>query len=174
MIKEIILGRGCFWCLEAVFRMAKGVVNVIPGYSGGHVENPTYNLVCSGRSGHAEVVQVQYDEQIISLNDLLRIFFELHDPTTPDRQGNDIGSQYRSVILYYDDYQKQISLQIMEEVQSKISLPIITELQPLKRFYAAEKNHHEYYQRNSSQPYCRGVITPKLKKLLQSHPELLN
>jgi len=172
-MREITLGGGCFWCLEAAFAMVKGVESAVSGYSGGHIEDPTYEMVCSGRSGHAEVVQIRYDDGIISLENVLRLFFALHDPTTRDRQGNDVGPQYRSVIFYHDDGQKQTALQIMDEVQSELSPPLTTELLPLSRFYVAEKYHQDYYQRNSDQPYCRAVITPKLKKLLNKHPDLL-
>ena len=173
MNKEIVLGGGCFWCLEATFAMVRGILSVTSGYSGGRINNPTYEMVCGGLSGHAEVVRLKYDDRIITSKDVLRLFFALHDPTTPDRQGNDIGPQYRSVIFYSDEEQKQISLEAMEEVQSELSMPLSTELIPLERFYAAEDHHQNYYRRNTNQAYCRAVIAPKLKKLLHEHRKLL-
>ena len=165
--KLITFGAGCFWCTEAVFQRLKGVVKVESGYSGGRRENPSYEQVCTGVSGHAEVVQITYDPAIISFEELLEVFWKTHDPTTLNRQGNDIGTQYRSVIFYHDDDQKEISEKYKQKLdEAKIfDKPIVTEISPIKNFYKAEDYHHNYYNDNSSQPYCNFVITPKLDKL---------
>jgi peptide-methionine (S)-S-oxide reductase len=170
------LGGGCFWCTEAIFSEVKGVEKVEPGYAGGTVENPTYEQVCTGTTGHAEVVQITFDPQVISYRQLLTIFFTIHDPTTPNRQGEDVGSQYRSIILYHSEEQRRVAEEVMEEVRrAKIwgDRPIVTELVPFKAFYRAEEYHHNYYRRNPDKPYCRLVIAPKLAKFRSHYPDML-
>lgn len=159
-------GAGCFWCTEAVFQRLKGVIKVESGYSGGTVPNPTYEAVCSGKTGHAEVTQITFDPSIVSFAELLQVFFKTHDPTTLNRQGADVGTQYRSVILYHDDEQKKLAEQLKLELDSaKIwDDPIVTEISQFKKFYKAEDYHQNYYNNNSNQPYCSFVITPKLEK----------
>jgi peptide-methionine (S)-S-oxide reductase len=157
------LAGGCFWCLEAVFDELKGVESVESGYSGGKVQNPTYAQVCDGDTGHAEVVQVTFDPQVLSFNDLLTVFFSIHDPTTLNRQGADEGPQYRSAIFYHDEKQKEIAEQVIQKIESAgiWDNPIVTELTPFEKFYAAEDYH---FAHNSFQPYCRAVIAPKVSK----------
>lgn len=168
MMHELVIGGGCFWCLEAVYQRVKGVREVIPGYAGGHVENPDYGSVCNGGTGHAEVVKVIFDDDRIGMDDILRLFFAMHDPTTLDRQGNDIGNQYRSIILYADDLQKQKAGDAMQEWRDENPRKtMVTELEPLGVFHPAEAYHHRYFERNSRQPYCRMVVEPKLQKMLQ-------
>ena len=164
--ETITLGGGCFWCTEAVFDQVKGVKRVDSGYAGGRIPNPTYEQVCSGMSGHAEVIRVSFDPAEISLDDVLRIFFTVHDPTTLNRQGADAGTQYRSVILYNTEAQKATAERVIREINAgKIwDNPIVTELAPAGEFYTAEGYHQEYYANNSNQPYCRIVIAPKVKK----------
>ncbi len=169
------LGGGCFWCTEAIFENVKGVHSVISGYSGGARKNPTYEQVCSGATGHAEVVQVKFDPNEISYDEILEIFFKTHDPTTLNRQGADVGTQYRSVIFYNRDEQKQKA----EFYKSKLNEekiwkdPIVTEISPLKEFYEAEKYHQDYYENNPNQGYCSFVITPKLEKFKKVFKEKL-
>ncbi len=164
------LGGGCFWCTEAVFDELKGVVSVESGYSGGTVSNPTYEQVCTGRTGHAEVVQVTFDPQTISYEDVLRIFFTVHDPTTLNRQGRDVGTQYRSVIFYHDENQKRAAAKIIKEISAEKIWddPIVTELSPFGAFYKAEDYHKRYFANNPNQGYCRIVIAPKVAKF-RSH-----
>lgn len=164
--KTTTLGSGCFWCTEAVFQRLNGVVKVESGYSGGNVPNPTYEAVCSGKTGHAEVCQITYDPDKISFEELLEVFWKTHDPTTLNRQGADVGTQYRSVIFYHNDEQKTSAEKIKQELDSeKIwDNPIVTEISAYKKFYKAEDYHQDYYNRNSYQPYCSFVITPKLEK----------
>lgn len=168
MSKEtIVLGGGCFWCLEAVYKRVEGVTGVRSGYAGGSDPDPDYNKVCSGATGHAEVVEVSFDKQRVSLKEILDIFWQAHDPTSLNRQGADTGTQYRSIILHDDSGQREIaeaSLQALEE-SGKYADPVVTELEPLEKFYPAEEYHQDYYRRNSSAGYCRVVISPKLKKL---------
>lgn len=161
------LGEGCFWCSEAVFQRIKGVIKVESGYSGGTVPNPTYEAVCTGKTGHAEVVQITFDPLIILFAELLEIFFSTHDPTTLNRQGADVGTQYRSVIFYHNNEQKRISEEMIRKLnESKIwDNPIVTEVSQFKNFYKAEDYHQNYYNNNKFQPYCSFVITPKLEKL---------
>ncbi len=160
------LGGGCFWCIEAVYLMLRGVGQVISGYSGGHVPNPTYREVCYGKTGHAEVVQIHYDENIISFEELLEIFWTAHDPTTPNRQGNDIGPQYRSIILYHDESQRKKALDSIKNVASSIwDDPIVTEVLPYQSFYPAEAYHQDFYRLNPGYGYCRVVIDPKIAKV---------
>ena len=164
--EKITLGAGCFWCVEAVFERVEGVVDVTSGYSGGNIPNPTYREVTSGRTGHAEVVQVTFDPDIINLSKLLEIFFMTHDPTTPNRQGGDVGTQYRSAIFYHSDEQKTVAEEVKARLQEqKIwADPVVTEITPLTGFYPAEDYHQEYYRSNPEQGYCRMVIDPKIMK----------
>jgi peptide-methionine (S)-S-oxide reductase len=159
------LGGGCFWCLEAVFERISGVKTVTSGYAGGTVANPTYKQVCTGTTGHAEVVQVEFDPSVVTYAEVLHTFWECHDPTTLDRQGPDAGTQYRSVIFYHNDQQKMIAEKSRSEAQKEFSDPIVTEIQPLKAFYKAEDYHQQYFDNNQNAPYCSFVIKPKLKKL---------
>ncbi len=163
------LGGGCFWCLEAVFQQLAGVEKVVSGYAGGEVANPTYAQVCTGTTGHAEVVQLTFDPQIISYRELLEIFFDTHDPTTPNRQGNDVGPQYRSLILTHSPEQEATAAAYIAELTAarRWPNPIVTEVQPLETFYPAEDYHQDYYRQNQRQPYCQFVIAPKVKKVQQ-------
>lgn len=165
-LETATLGGGCFWCLEAVFEQLKGVEKVESGYAGGHVEHPSYEEVCDGTTGHAEVVQVLFDPAGITFRDLLEVFFTIHDPTTPDRQGGDVGSQYRSIILHRDPQQKAAAEQAMKDVESARiwDAPLVTQLVPLEKFWPAEEYHQQYYRRNPGQSYCRAVISPKVAK----------
>jgi peptide-methionine (S)-S-oxide reductase len=160
------LAGGCFWCLEAVFDQLKGVESVTSGYSGGYLANPTYRQVCSETTGHAEVVQLSYDPQVLSFRDILNVFFSTHDPTTLNRQGNDIGSSYRSAIFYHDDSQKATAEQVIRELteQKLWSDPIVTEVTKFDKFFLAEDYHQEYFANNPDQPYCRVVVAPKVTK----------
>jgi peptide-methionine (S)-S-oxide reductase len=162
----ITFGSGCFWCTEAIFSQLKGVSSVVPGYSGGHVENPTYEQVVTGRTGHAEVCQIQFDPEQISFEDVLEVFFNTHDPTTLNRQGNDVGTQYRSVIFYHTDEQRETAERTKAELNTSGTWknPIVTEIVPFKKFYKAEDYHQNYYRNNTNQGYCRLVIAPKLRK----------
>lgn len=160
------LGAGCFWCVEAIYQRLEGVEKVESGYSGGHVKNPSYDEVCTGRTGHAEVIQVTFDPKKISYKELLEVFFRTHDPTTLNRQGNDVGTQYRSAIFYHSEEQKKIAEQVKKETENaKIwDNPIVTEISPFTAFYKAEEYHQNYYNENSYKPYCMLVINPKLSK----------
>jgi len=160
------LGGGCFWCLEAVYKELKGVQSVESGYAGGHVQNPTYKQVCTGNTGHAEVVQIHYNPEQISYKDLLNVFFSIHDPTTLNRQGADIGTQYRSVIFYHNETQREIAESSIKELEQKDlwANPIVTEIKPFQKFFRAEEYHQDYYINNSNQPYCQVVIAPKITK----------
>ncbi|WP_297090707.1 peptide-methionine (S)-S-oxide reductase MsrA [uncultured Draconibacterium sp.] len=165
-IQKATLGGGCFWCTEAIYLELKGVTDVKPGYSGGHVKNPKYKEVCEGTTGHAEVVQITFDADIISFSDILEVFFMTHDPTTLNRQGNDVGTQYRSVIFYHSKDQKEVAERVInlfekEEVYSK---PIVTEVTEFDKFYIAEDYHINYFARNKTQGYCQFVVAPKLEK----------
>jgi peptide-methionine (S)-S-oxide reductase len=163
------LGGGCFWCLEAVYDEMQGVLSAESGYMGGHVPNPDYHTVCGGRSGHVEVVQVSFDPAIASYRDILEVFFAIHDPTSLDRQGNDSGPQYRSVIFYHGDAQRAVAEEIIRELNDEGpgSRPIVTELRPSTTFYIAEDYHQEYFRNNPQQPYCSFVVSPKVKKFRQ-------
>jgi peptide-methionine (S)-S-oxide reductase len=169
------LAGGCFWCLEAVFDDLKGVVSVESGYCGGHVPNPDYAMVCTGDTGHAETVQITYDPRVITYADLLKIFFTIHDPTTLNRQGNDIGSQYRSVIFYHNEEQKKIADQAIQEIEAARIWQdrIVTELVSFDRFYMAEDYHQEYFRKNPFQGYCRAIIAPKVAKFRKQFSERL-
>ncbi len=170
MTETVTLGGGCFWCLEAVFDRLKGVERVASGYAGGHVVDPSYRQVCGGRTGHAEVVRVEYDPTEIDFRTLLTVFFATHDPTTPDRQGADVGPQYRSIVLFESEAQRETAESVMAELSEDgvFGAPIVTELEPLEVFYPAEPEHHDYYRRNPGQGYCRVVIDPKVAKLRKS------
>ena len=170
-----MFGGGCFWCTEAVFKMLKGVVSLSPGYAGGNKQNPTYEEISSDTTGHAEVVQIEYNPKIIPFQTLLTVFFATHDPTTRNRQGNDVGTQYRSIILYSDDIQKKEAEDFIQELNdsNEEGRPIVTEIEPLKKFYEAENYHKDYYARNQDNPYCEVVINPKLEKVQKKFAELL-
>jgi methionine-S-sulfoxide reductase len=177
MTKEtIVLGGGCFWCTEAVFKMLKGIINVDPGYSGGTKENPTYQDVSTGKTGHAEVIKIEYDQDALPLETILTVFFATHDPTTLNRQGNDVGEQYRSIILYNNQKQKEISEKFIADLNnsSKFGNPIVTEVKPFEKFYIAEDYHKNYYENHKDQSYCEIVINPKLEKVKQQFADLLN
>jgi peptide-methionine (S)-S-oxide reductase len=166
-LETTTLAGGCFWCLDAVYRELRGVESVVSGYAGGQVRNPTYREVCSGRTGHAEVVQVTFDPNEISFEDLLRIFFTIHDPTTLNRQGYDVGTQYRSAIFYHDDDQRARAEQVIREfTESNVwQAPIVTELVPLTNYSPAEEYHQDYFRKNPEQQYCQAVVAPKVGKL---------
>jgi len=169
------LGGGCFWCLEAVFKDLKGVERVVSGYAGGHVDRPTYEQVCGGRTGHAEVVQISFDPEVVTYRDLLDVFFTIHDPTTKDRQGADVGPQYRSIILYHSPEQKAAAEQALADLEAKgvWHAPIVTEIVPLEQFYPAESYHQDYFEQNPRQRYCQIVIAPKVAKFRKEHLERL-
>lgn len=169
------LAGGCFWCLEAVFDEVKGVQSVESGYSNGHVANPTYRAVCGGDTGHAEVTRIQFDPSIISFRDLLNVFFAIHDPTTMNRQGGDVGAQYRSAIFYHSPEQKITAETLIRELNAqKIwNSPIVTEVTAVDNFYVAEDYHQEYFVRNQNQPYCQAVVAPKVAKFRKHYLELL-
>ncbi len=173
-MKEVaIFGTGCFWCTEAIFKQLKGVEQIVSGYSGGNIPNPTYQAVCSGTTGHAEVIQITFDPKIITFQNLLEVFFSAHDPTTLNRQGNDVGSQYRSVIFYHDENQKKMAEESKNKTQKLYKDPIVTKIEPFSNFYKAEDYHQEYYLRNTDQPYCRIVIDPKIQKFKKDFQHLL-
>ena len=165
---KAVFGGGCFWCLDAIFRKVRGVKKVTCGYAGGRRPNPTYGQVCTGVTGHAEVVEIEYDENKISYDELLDIFFEIHDPTQLNRQGNDIGTQYRSIILYLNEAQKEKALNKIEELR-KNGIDVVTEVKELENFYKAEDYHQNYYENNPQNPYCQFVISPKIEKFLQKN-----
>jgi peptide-methionine (S)-S-oxide reductase len=170
-----VFGGGCFWCTEAVFDELDGVVSVMPGYAGGRVKNPTYEEVCSGETGHAEVIRIEFNPRKIAFNDLLTVFFATHDPTTLNRQGADVGTQYRSVVFYVDEEQKRQAESLIKELNDANSFgrPVVTTVEPLKEFYPAEDYHRKYYANNSYQPYCQITIPPKLNKLHKQFSALL-
>lgn len=173
-LQLMTVGGGCFWCVEAVFNEIKGVEKVVSGYTGGTAPGkPTYREVCSGLTGHAEVVQITYDANVVSFEDLLIVFMTSHDPTTLNRQGADVGTQYRSVIYYHNDFQKDVAEVMVEEIAQYYDNPIVTEISPLGIFYEAEDYHQDYYANNKEQMYCAAVITPKLAKLRKMHAEKL-
>jgi len=165
-LETATLAAGCFWCVEAVFDDLKGVEDVVSGYAGGHTENPTYRQVCDGNTGHAEVAEIKFDPKEISFKDILRVFFAVHDPTTLNRQGNDVGTQYRSAIFYHDDEQKRDAEEVIDEVTKEgvYDAPIVTEVVPLEKFWPAEDYHQEYFVNNPNQPYCMAVVAPKVAK----------
>ncbi|MCB0291976.1 MAG: peptide-methionine (S)-S-oxide reductase MsrA [Calditrichaeota bacterium] len=173
--EKATLGGGCFWCVEAVFQRLKGVSAVVSGYAGGRVKNPTYREVCSGLTGHAEVIQIRFDPKVISYQELLEVFWRTHDPTTLNRQGADTGTQYRSVIFYHDETQKTIAKASLKQADAAGIWPdpIVTEIAPLTQFYPAEDYHQNYYNDNRRQPYCAMVIDPKIQKLQEGFGERL-
>jgi methionine-S-sulfoxide reductase len=168
-------GSGCFWCGEAVFQQLHGVHTAVPGYSGGGVSNPTYEQVCSGTTGHAEVVQITYDPNVISFTDLLEVFWRTHDPTTRDRQGNDVGPQYRSVVFYHNEEQRELAEQYKRQLDASgtFGAPIVTEIAPFRAFYPAEAYHQDYFARNGGRGYCAVVIRPKLEKFEKAFQDKL-
>lgn len=168
-----VFAGGCFWCTEAIFQGLKGVTSVLPGYSGGTVANPTYEQICDGNTGHAEATQIEFDPNVISYEVLLEVFFATHDPTTMNRQGNDVGPQYRSVIFYTSPEQKQAAEKSIQMAQKDFDRPIVTQIQPLDKFYVAENYHQNYFKNNPGNPYCQVVINPKLKKLREKFSNLL-
>ena len=169
------LAGGCFWCLEAVFDEVKGVHSVESGYAGGYVDNPSYKAVCTGTTGHAEVVRVTFDPEVASYKDLLNVFFSIHDPTTLNRQGADVGTQYRSAIFYHDDEQKSIAEEVIKdlEAQNIFGKPIVTTLEEMDKFYVAEDYHQEYFANNPFQPYCAAVVAPKVAKFRKKYLDML-
>jgi peptide-methionine (S)-S-oxide reductase len=174
MTKRATLGGGCFWCLEAAFQELAGVGRVESGYAGGHVENPSYQQVCAGTTGHAEVVQVEYDDERLGYRDILDVFFTIHDPTTRDRQGADVGPQYRSAIFYETDEERQAAEAAIADMEDQgVWKGIVTEVAPLEKFWPAEAYHRDYYRRNPDQAYCRVVIAPKVAKLRKAHLDKL-
>ena len=174
-LETATLGGGCFWCTEAAFLELKGVEKVESGYSGGTVPNPSYGQVCSGVTGHAEAIQILFDPKIISFKEILQIFFTIHDPTTMNRQGADMGTQYRSVIFYHDAEQKKVAEQVIKEVEASHvwNAPIVTQVVPFETFYKAEDYHQNYFRQNSDQPYCQMIIAPKVAKLRKYYRERL-
>ena len=162
----ITLGGGCYWCVEAVYERLDGVVDVYSGFSGGSIENPTYEQVCTGRTGHAEVVQIAFDSTITTVKDILEVFFVVHDPTTLNKQGHDVGTQYRSVIFYHSDAQKAIAKEVIAALEKEkvFNAPIVTAVQPMTVFYEAEDYHQDYYEKNPNQSYCQLVVRPKVEK----------
>ncbi len=169
------LGGGCFWCLEAVYQQMEGVNSLVSGYMGGHVDHPTYQRVCTGETGHVEVVQVTFDPVITSYREILEVFFAIHDPTSFDRQGADAGPQYRSVIFYHSEAQRAVAEEVMRELAAEavFDKPIVTELRPASTFYPAEDYHQDYFRNHSAQPYCAFVVAPKVKKFRQKFAEKL-
>jgi len=169
------LGGGCFWCIDTIFRQLAGVEKVDSGYAGGTMANPSYREVCSGATGHAEVVQVTFDPSVLSFRDLLGVFFTVHDPTTPDRQGADVGTQYRSVVLYHSEEQRATTEEVIAELtRSKVwDDPIVTQVVPFTKFYPAEQYHQDYYSQNPNQPYCQIVIAPKVAKFRKMYLDRL-
>ncbi len=173
--QTIVFGGGCFWCVEAVFQMLRGVTGVTSGYTGGTVPNPTYDQVSMGRTGHAEAIKIDYDPSVVKVSDLLAVFFSSHDPTTLNRQGHDVGTQYRSAIFYSTPEQKSEAEQYMKQLATDKTFanPIVTELNPLADFYPAESYHQNYYRSNPDQPYCQAMIDPKIAKLRKQYAHLL-
>lgn len=173
VLENATFAGGCFWCTETIFKRLKGVTEVTPGYSGGEMENPSYEKVSNGNTGHAEAIQIKFDPQIISYKDLLYVFFKTHDPTQTDGQGADIGAQYMSKIFYHDEKQKNVAQVLKESLQKDYNNPIITEILPYKSFYEAENYHKNYYAKNQNTPYCKLVIDPKIKNLEENFSEKL-
>jgi len=174
-IETAILGGGCYWCVEAALRQLKGVESVRSGYMGGRAANPTYQQVCSGRSGHVEVAEIAFDPSVISYSDLLHVFFTAHDPTTMNRQGNDVGEQYRSVIFYLNEEQKKTAEEVIAELRRDQVFrdPIVTAVEPASTFYVAEDYHQDYFANNAMQPYCMFVVAPKVQKIREKYAERL-
>jgi len=176
LIKTIFLAGGCFWCTEAIYQRIKGVLEVVPGYIDGTIKNPAYREVCTGRTGHAEAVSIQYDTSQVQLADLLLIFFNTHDPTTLNRQGNDVGTQYRSGIYFTDNEQKEVALAVVKQltIENVFEDKIVTEIKDATPFYQAEQEHHDYYNRNKEQAYCAYTINPKMEKIKNYFSNYLN
>lgn len=174
-MKKAVFGGGCFWCTEAVFQDLRGVASVLPGYAGGTIPHPTYQQVCSGTTGHAEVVEISYDPNEVSFGELLGVFFSTHDPTTVDRQGNDVGSQYRSVVFFEDEEQRREAEEMIATLEREgvFGAPIVTKLEPLETFYEAEPYHRNYFRNNPDQPYCSVIIAPKVAKFRQKYTDRL-
>ena len=172
--QEINLGGGCFWCLEASFQILKGVTQVISGYANGHVINPTYRDICSGESGHAEVVKVIFNDDVIQYDDILDVFFAIHDPTTIDRQGSDIGSQYRSTLLYQNEEEEDLFYEIIDEKQEEFSEEIVTVVEELETFYVAENYHQNYFRSNHTKNYCKAVVAPKVHKVYKEFSKMID
>jgi peptide-methionine (S)-S-oxide reductase len=170
-----VFGTGCFWCSEAIFKQLRGVTSVMPGYAGGTTPDPSYEQVCTGNTGHAEVTQIEYEPDVISFADLLEIFWNVHDPTSLNRQGNDVGTQYRSIILTTSQAQKEIAQKSLKNLEGshQFTKPVVTVIEPLSHFYPAEKAHQDYYANHSDQSYCRLVISPELQHLRQKYAEKL-
>jgi peptide-methionine (S)-S-oxide reductase len=164
-LEQATVGGGCFWCVEAALDRLEGVHDTTSGYAGGHVEDPSYRAVCTGETGHAEVVQVTYDPSVLDYRTLLEVFFTIHDPTQEDRQGADVGPQYRSIVLAHDEEQEQVAREVVDDLEGDVWTGIVTEVEPLERFWEAEEKHQDYYEKNPDQGYCRAVIEPKLSKL---------
>ncbi len=175
MIETTTLGGGCFWCLEAVYDQLRGVTDVVSGYTGGRTPNPSYEAICTGRTGHAEVVQVRFDTEVIGFEDILHVFFTIHDPTTLNRQGNDVGTQYRSAIYYHSPEQKQTAEAVIAQMTAEQvwPRPIVTEVTPLDRFYPAEDYHQEYFVKHPNAGYCQVVVAPKVAKFRQKYMQQL-
>lgn len=175
MMKKATFGSGCFWCTEAVFQDLAGVASVVSGYAGGHIKNPAYREVCEGRTGHAEVVQITYDPEVVSFETLLEVFWKTHDPTTLNRQGNDVGTQYRSVVFYHDEEQHELAQQYKEKLNASqaFASAVVTEISPIDMFYAAEESHQNYFKNNPGQGYCSFVIRPKVDKFKKVFGEKL-
>ena len=174
MTEVAVLGGGCFWCTESVFLALRGVVEVIPGYSGGHVQNPSYEQVCTKTTGHIEVVRVTFDPQILDFKTVLQVFFATHDPITADRQGADIGPQYASAIFCQSQIQKEVAQEVIKDVEAELGVAVVTRLLDDQQFWPAESYHHNYYARNPNQGYCQVVISPKLGKLRSKYASLLS
>jgi peptide-methionine (S)-S-oxide reductase len=174
-LETAVFGGGCFWCTEALFKELRGIISVMPGYAGGTVENPSYEAVCGGKTGHAEVIRIEFDPGQIAFNDLLTVFFATHDPTILNRQGNDVGTQYRSIILYSSDAQKHDAEAFIKKLNEsdEHGKPVVTEVVPFTKFYEAEDYHHNYFKNNPSQSYCQVIIEPKVQKLEKAFAELL-
>ena len=176
MYNQAYFAGGCFWCTESIFRIVKGVTKIIPGYMGGHLKNPAYSEVCNGNTGHTEAIKITYDQDLVTYGDLLEIFFLTHDPTTPDRQGNDVGSQYKSAI-FFNNFEEKIQIEnCINSLQNRgaYDKPIITEVNSICPFYEAEVVHHNYYNQNKEKPYCQFVIAPKIKKFQSLFQNNLN
>jgi len=173
MTEQATFAGGCFWCTESVFKQVDGVTNVVSGYAGGHVENPSYKAVCREETGHAECVQLTYDPEIVSYEDLLTVHFTTHTPTTLNREGNDVGTQYRSAVFYHDETQREAVEAVIEDIGPAYDDDIVTEVEPLETFYPAEEYHQDYFEKNPNQSYCQMTIPPKLDKLREKHAELL-
>lgn len=172
--KEIVLGGGCFWCVEAIMKRLRGVSAAVSGYAGGANDSPTYREVCSGETGHAEVVKVSYDPSVIALHELLEVFFHTHDPTTLNRQGNDVGTQYRSVVFVADEEERRVVEEVIRKVEKEKVWPdpVVTTIEEASTFYLAEAYHQDYFEQNRSQPYCIAVIDPKVRKFMERYPEM--